>query len=368
MTKAYRKIRKFVPLYALVIFVITALSAIVLAIEKHSVSFADFINDGPSKPFRAIMALITSWIPFSLAELLIITSPVWAVALIAVGIKKAKAGLAATTKYISFLASVLCFIFISFVWTYSSGYYNSTIDKKLDFSKENIDKEELYETSLWIRDKLNELAPQIEYDENGASVRPYSCGELSKKIYQGYDAVTEKYGILQNFPSRIKPIMLSDPMTYTHLSGIYSFMTGEANFNTNYPDYISTSSAIHEFAHQRGVAREDEANFMAFLVGISSDDIFLQYSGYMDVFVGVVNALYSESPDLYIEVFAGLDRRVIGDIDAYSRFFEKYADSTASDVAGSVNDKYLQMNGQEQGTKSYGMVTELCVAYYVSIR
>lgn len=368
MTKAFNRIRKYVPLYAIITFIITALSGIILAIEKQSVSFADFINDGPSKPFRAIMAFLTSWIPFSLAEILIISSPVWAAILVIIGVKKAMKGSIATTRYISFLASVLCFIFISFVWTYSSGYYNSTIDKKLDFSKEGITKEELYETSIWMRDELNELAPMIEYDENGASVRPYSYSELSKKIYYGYSIVTEEYNILHNFPSRIKPIILSEPMTYTHLSGIYSFMTGEANFNTNYPDYVSTSSAIHEFAHQRGIAREDEANFIAFLVGISSDDAYLQYSGYMDVFVGVVNSLYSESPELYFEIFAGLDRRVIEDIDAFGRFFKKYEDSKASDVAGSMNDKYLQMNGQEQGTKSYGMVTDLCVAYYISTR
>ena len=29
---------------------------------------------------------------------------------------------------------------------------------------------------------------------------------------------------------------------------------------------------------------------------------------------------------------------------------------------------YLQMNGQEQGSRSYGMVTDLCVAYYKSIK
>ncbi len=366
--KAFKRIKEYIPHYALVVFGVALFSAIILTIEKYSVSFADFINDGPSKPIRAVMALLTSWIPFSLAEVLLISCPIWATVLIIVGVKKAKKGTKATVRYISFIAVVLCFIFITFVWTYSSGYYNSTMDKKLNISKENIGKDELYETSVWIRDNLNLLAQEIEYDENGSSVSPYSYGELSREIYHSYSIVVDKFDILHNFPSRIKPIMLSEPMTYTHLSGIYSFMTGEANFNINFPDYISTSSAIHEFAHQRGVAREDEANFIAFLVGIHSKEVFLQYVGYMDVFVGVTNALYSESPELYFEVFADLDRRVLGDIDAYGRFFDKYADSTASEVTDSMNDKYLQMNGQEAGTKSYGMVTELCVAYYQSIK
>ena len=55
-------------------------------------------------------------------------------------------------------------------------------------------------------------------------------------------------------------------MTYTHISGIYTFYTGESNININYPDFVVASSATHEMAHQRGVARENEANFVSFVV------------------------------------------------------------------------------------------------------
>ena len=49
---------------------------------------------------------------------------------------------------------------------------------------------------------------------------------------------------------------------------------------------------------------------------------------------------------------------------AYSDFFDKYRDSVASDISGAVNDAYLNFNGAEEGTKSYGMVVDLAVAYY----
>ena len=103
---------------------------------------------------------------------------------------------------------------------------------------------------------------------------------------------------------------------------------------------------------------------MAFLVCISSDDPFVQYSGYLDVFLTVSYALYEEDVDLYVDVIEKLDDRVWKDRISYSDFFDEYRDSTASDVADSVNDKFLQANGQENGTKSYGMVTYLCVDYY----
>ena len=42
--------------------------------------------------------------------------------------------------------------------------------------------------------------------------------------------------------------------------------------------------------------------------------------------------------------------------------FNKYADSVASDVSGAINNTFLTIQGTE-GTKSYGMVVDLAVAY-----
>ena len=49
---------------------------------------------------------------------------------------------------------------------------------------------------------------------------------------------------------------------------------------------------------------------------------------------------------------------------AYSKFFEKYRKTVVSDVSGAVNDTFLNINGVEEGSKSYGMVVDLAVAYY----
>lgn len=365
--KFFNKVKEYVPRWALIIFALTFISGIMLVIEKYSVGFADFVNDVLSRPVRPIMAWLTAWLPISLAEILIIISPFWIGFLIYLAYKKAKQGIKQTVRYISFLLCIICFIFISFVWTYSSGYYNTKLDTKLGFNKVNIGKTELYETSVWLSEKLNSLADDVSYGENNASYTDMSYDELSKDIYHAYSKVSSQYGIIHNFPSRIKPIMLSEPMTYTHISGVYTFMTGESNLNVNYPDFIVVSSLAHEFAHQRGIAREEEANFVSFLVCTSSDDPFIQYSGYLDVFLTVSDHLFDADPDLYFQVINSLDIRIRKDMKSYSEFFDKYRDSKASDVAGSVNDKFLQANGQENGTKSYGMVTDLCVAYYYDL-
>ena len=49
---------------------------------------------------------------------------------------------------------------------------------------------------------------------------------------------------------------------------------------------------------------------------------------------------------------------------AYAKMFTPYRDSTASEISGAVNDAYLKTQGQTEGTKSYGLVVDLAVAYF----
>jgi hypothetical protein len=121
----------------------------------------------------------------------------------------------------------------------------------------------------------------------------------------------------------------------------------------------------HEMAHQRGIAREDEANFVAYLVCIGSGDDYIRYSAYANMVNYLNSALRRADNDLYKQfVINYLPTEVQKEYVAYSEFFDKYRESTASNVTGAVNNAFLQSQGQQAGTKSYGLVVDLAVAYY----
>ena len=366
MRNLYRKIREYVPLIPFIVFITSIFSLICYILVLTSVKFADFFNLYLTFPVRKILAQASSIVPFSITETLLFASPLLITIVFIRGIKNAKISLKDTIRFFTKLLSVVLFVFITFVWTYSSGFHNSTIDKKLGLETKELSAEELYDASLIIIDNLNALSKEIIYDNTGASVMPYGYYTLSAKICDAYDTYEENYGAIINFNSIVKPIILSRPMTYTHISGIYTFYTGESNINTNYPDFVVASSATHEMAHQRGVARENECNFIAFVVMTESNDNFLKYSAYLDVYSNITGALYSADKDLYLKAVSTLDEKVRGDLESYSRFFDKYRDSVASEVTGNLNDSYLQANGQKDGTKSYGMIVDLTVAYLKS--
>lgn len=195
------------------------------------------------------------------------------------------------------------------------------------------------------------------------SAMRFSYGEMNEKLNTAYSRLCDEYPSIQRLYSRTKPVLLSEPWTYTHTSGVYSFFTGEANVNVNYPDYIVISSAAHEMAHQRGITREDEANFIAFLVCTMSDDAYVRYSGYVDVLNEVMNKLYSADTELYAAARLRMPEEIKAEYASYSAFFDKYRESTASKVSGTINNAYISSHGQPAGIKSYGLVVDLVVAY-----
>ena len=203
---------------------------------------------------------------------------------------------------------------------------------------------------------------EIAYRPDGFSIMPYSHSGMNAQLMKAYDTVCDEYAFVPRLYSRIKPVILSEPWTYTHISGVYTYFTGEANLNMNFPDYTLPYTAAHEMAHQRGIAREDEANFVAFLVCAASDDEYIRYSGYLNLYEYVANALYSADKEAYSEVRAKLEPAARKEMSAYSAFFDKYRENVAANVTGAVNNAYLTIQGTP-GTKSYGMVVDLAVAY-----
>ena len=152
-------------------------------------------------------------------------------------------------------------------------------------------------------------------------------------------------------------------MAYTHITGVYTFMTGEMNVCTAFPDFSTVFTAAHEMAHARGIARENEANFVAFLVCEASDDPYVRYAGYMNLLQYVMNALYKTDRALYKTAFMTCSNTVVAELRSYNAAVEQYSDSFASEIAGSINNAYLESMGTE-GSVSYDLVVRLAVRYF----
>lgn len=364
--KIYKKIRVYVPLPALILYCFALISGIIHIVSANSVAFSDFFNRNISSVFRFTLAKLTGWIPFSLAEVILIALPPAAVLIVIQCVRLSAREGVGSWRFLASLFSVTTLLYSLFVCGFGVAYNGSTLETKLGLERRGVTRDELLKTSALLLRDAEALLDGVSFADEGASDMPYTLAELNDKLNDAYERVCAKYAFVPRLRSRFKSIMLSEPMTYTHISGVYTYYTGEANLNVNFPDYTLPYTAAHELSHQRGIAREDEANFMAFLVCMESDDPYIRYSGYQNLFEYVANALYSADPEAYKQVLQSADRRVLFEMISYNEFFDKYRESVAADVSSAINDTYLKAQGQTDGEKSYGRVVDLAVAYILS--
>jgi hypothetical protein len=160
-----------------------------------------------------------------------------------------------------------------------------------------------------------------------------------------------------------KAVYFSGALTRLGISGMYFPFTGEPNFNADAPDFERPFSIAHEMAHQRGFARESEANFVAFLVCTHANDPLVRYSGYRQGF-GVAFELYKLDPAKARAILNELSAGYRED-SRRSALFWAAARGRAGALSMRLNDLYLKANRVKSGTKNYGEMTALLIGYYL---
>lgn len=359
----YQKIKKYCPLPCMILYGIGLIAAAVHLISIGSRSFADFYTEKISWIVRLVMAKLTGWIPISVAELILMCSPLILTGVVILTVRLQKKELYHSVRVIFVLLAILVSVYSVFALGFATGYRGSPIEAKMGLERNKVSKEELEQTARLLLAECDKVVDEIQYKYGSFSVMPYSLDEMNDKLNEAYDRAAKKYDFIHQFHSNVKYVILSEPWSYTHITGVYTFFTGEANININFPDYTTPFTAAHEMAHQRGIAPEDQANFMAFLACIESDDPYIRYSGYFNLFEYVYSALHSADKTAYNALWYEMNVKYRWEMTAYSEFFNKYRDNVAAKVSETVNNTYLEVQGQTDGTKSYGRVVDLAVAY-----
>lgn len=327
-------------------------------------SFSEFFVRFISGPCRMVLSAATSVIPFSLAESLILLMPLGIILFyIRIFTDKSDESAIKFKKYLCFLISTILILLDTFIITVSPSYHRLPLNQNLGIENRDITPERLKNACSVMVDMLNRDAADIYYGSDGQSYSRENFSALSDEILRCFEKFSDKYDFIFPVGFRAKPVALSEPMTYLHVSGVYTYFTGEANINVNYPDYVLPHTVAHEMSHARGVFNEGDANFVGFLVCLESENPYVRYSGLMSIFSYIANALYSADPHGYLDVMTRLNYNVYEEFDAFSAFFEKYSTSKAAQISGAVNDTFLKANGQSEGIRSYGLVVDLTVNY-----
>lgn len=375
------------------LFLLIPLGLLFTRWAKSSATVAEnFFATGIYKWVSQGMALLTGWIPFSLMELIIIVGPVTVLVLIirqvmrVVRVKQkaadggeevAEAQSVGTQRFVllmTMLQNLLCLvavIFFGYVLLCGVNYHRYPVAYHLGLTVENSTVEELEGLYTELADRATELRAQLtSEDERGVYILPFSERELGKEAKKAYQALAEEYPVFGGRYPAPKHVFFSRIMSYTEITGVFTPWTMEANVNIDISPYSIGATMCHELAHLRGFMREDEANYISYRACMASDSPDLQYSGVMLALIHTGNALYRQDAERYFAVYrehisAAVSRDLVANNEYWDQFEKPVVgDTTIGEIADKVNDAYLKINDQTDGTKSYGRVVDLLLAEY----
>lgn len=250
---------------------------------------------------------------------------------------------------------------LSVMWT--PCYYAPGFAEQSGVDDGPLELEELETVTRWFAALASEYAGEVPRDENGACTTDRdSVLDRAAGVFEG---AAELYPFLDGEALRPKPIHFSRIMSYLDFTGFFFPMTGEANLNMDSPVFLLPSTSQHEIAHQRGVAMEQECNFVAVLSCLESEYADFRYAGAALAYIYLGNALAGADYEAYTEIYYSLSDTVRADFKAQSAYWDEFRDSAAQKASNTVYDSFLKSNGQELGMQSYGACVNLLVHYYI---
>lgn len=257
------------------------------------------------------------------------------------------------------VAMFILWIFLLFGILYAPLYNRKSVFSAFGLERVSLTEENIYTAAEYYVEKLNILSEEVERDEEGNVVSPYTFSELGCIINEEYAKYEE--GFFAPFCVQPKQVILSVPMSYLGITGIYFPFYAEANVNVNIPSCDLPVTMAHEIAHGKGVSSESEANVSALVICLSSEDTYLQYCGLMSAVSDLLYALPEESSKSLREK---LRPEVLNEYRNVSEHYKKY-DGLIDSISSFFNDLFLKANGVEGGIVSYSQTTEGLVSLYL---
>lgn len=163
-----------------------------------------------------------------------------------------------------------------------------------------------------------------------------------------------------------KPSLFEGVISYSGILGYYNPFTAEAQYNAELPSTYLPFTLAHESMHQLGFAREQEANFTAYLIGKNATNLELKYSTEYFVLKSLLNSLSEKNPEFVKLVIQNYSPEMKRDRSADKAFANKHK-GILDMIFEYTNDLFLKSN-QQEGSVTYSYFVDLLIRYERGIR
>jgi hypothetical protein len=343
-------------------FVIVFLILIIKIFSLNRSSVESLYSTGAYIYISRLFRIVFGWIPFSIGDILYFLTGCWILYKIIKNII-----LAFQKHYTSKIFSrqivkllfLACIIYIAFNLLWGLNYNRRGISDQMKFTSIDYDTTDLINLQSLMLEKVNHSKEVIMKNKLHYPVK----SELFLRAKKCYSESEKKLPFLSYKYQSVKSSFYGWWGNYIGFTGYYNPFTGEAQVNTTVPLFLQPDIAAHEMGHQLGYAKEDAASFAGYLASVNSTDTVFHYSTYLNLYMYANREVYSFDSVKSKASLELLLPQIKADIKEW-RDFNLAHQGYLEPAITWLYSKYLKINDQPKGMRSYNEVVALVIAYY----
>ena len=316
------------------------------------------------RPWHSLAGRFYSLVRFSAAEWIVLAWIVMALCFIVqlvIHIRRDHPFEAWYRWMVSVLAMAFALFALFSLW-WGVLYYSDSFTEQAGLERRPISAEELRSVTEYFAGLADEHAVKVERDDRG--IFTADLNGLFDHSTVLYHPLEEEYSCLKGPDLRAKPAVFSRFMSWLNNTGYFCPYTAEANVNVDCTMALIPATIAHELAHQRGVAREDEANFAAVMACMEDDEEAFIYSGALMAYVYLGNALHDTDYEAWLAVYESLSDQVHRDLADHNAYWARY-DTPVAEASDKIYEGMLKTYGDDRGMRSYDACVDLLVLRYL---
>ena len=303
---------------------------------------ADFYAEHCYPVISAGLSLVSSVVPFSLEEVVVIGFALAFIVVLVRALRKKEGFL----RWLGKTARITMWLVIWFYLGWGNNYFRTPLYPRMGIERAVFEEEVFTRFLTDYTGALNGTA------DNTAS---WERKDLEADIKEFFSTEVTGYGYTGLRPwQHVKRPLLNPLYSAVSVLGFMGPFLCESQLNLDLPVVEYPFTLAHELAHLAGVTSEAEANYWAFVYCRQSDNPSVRYSGHLALLPYAASSAGSLLPeDAYSEWTNNISGKVKEDYAATLDYWETKRVGIIDTVQRWMMDRLLRTNGVSEGARDY---------------
>lgn len=318
-----------------------------------------YYSNGIYPVISRFFRILFGWIPFSVGELVYTALIVLAVRYVIMnrdGIKKRP------WRFLRNVVLVFSVFYFTFNLVWALNYYRKPLAGQFAI-RDSVTTQEVVGLTERLIQKTNRLQLEITGDSTKIVQVPYGRDAIFEMTIAEYDRLQQELPFLAYPHPNLKKASIGALASYMGIGGYLNPFTNEAQVNALTPTFRLPVVTAHEIGHQVGYAKENETNFIGYLVTMKNPDRYFRYSASAYALSHCLSAVRRADKQKFAELSEKINAGVWENYLELNAFNQRYA-NPFEPVFKTIFSTFLKANQQKDGIKSYSKIVELMVGYH----